>query len=125
MSLLIKGVSIRLFAGLVGLRHVWLCLPWSLLLKLSSSSSHLSALKLQSLQSILSFKMQGLVCLLLSLIDSTAKTFGENTSNLILCLSPPLVPVEVLDLSHSSFELGVPAILETIGEARNQMTSSL
>lgn len=69
--------------------------------------------------------MHGSACLLLGLIDSTAETIAEDASNFVLSFSPPLVPVKVLNPSHGSFQLGVPAVLETIGEARDQMTSSL
>lgn len=74
---------------------------------------------------MLSFNKHGSGSLLLSLINSTTETFAEDSGNLVLGLCSPLFPIEVLDLPHSSFQLGVPAVLETIGESRDDMTGGL
>jgi hypothetical protein len=74
---------------------------------------------------ILSFKNHGSIDLLLSLINSGTKTFAEDTGDLVLGVSPPLLPVEMLNVPHSSFQLSIPAVLETIGESRDKSTGSL
>jgi hypothetical protein len=73
------------------------------------SSSHpfldLSALVQVSYSSliILSSKNHSLVDLLLGLINSGAETFAEDRRNLVLGVSSPLFPVEMLNVPHSSF----------------------
>lgn len=63
--------------------------------------------------------------LLLSLVNSSTQALAEGTRHLVLGISPPLLPVEMLDFSHGSFQLSVPAVLQTIGQTRYEMTGSM